>query len=291
MLPRLTENSLTAHQKRAIAIRLDGADFLVKLVGEDFAERIGATNRTFANCADIFSLSNKVSEIVGQQDNVQNMQRFERPQIADALNKFDDSLLVKQFDEFSSTTDNDLVVCAFGLHWTKDVQSVLQGVLASMKADGLFLAAMPMHGTLMELQDSLMRAELELTQGAAMRVDRFVEIQQAGSILQQAGFALPVVDKQEFVVRYDDMFALIRDLRAMGATSALLENVRPHRNLFVRANELYLENHRDEDGRVRASFNIAYLTAWSPHASQQKPLKPGSASVLLADHLKSVSKN
>lgn len=287
----LNENCLFAHQKRAISIRLKGADFLVKLIGEDFAQRIGAANRTFTKCVDLFSISNKLSEIVGQLDNVHSVQRYERSPIADVLNKFDDSLLVKQIGDISLTTNNDLVVCPFGLHWVKDIQLTLNAILASMKADGLFLAAMPMQGTLKELQDSLTRAELELTHGAAMRVDRFVDMQQAGLFLQQAGFALPVVDKQDFVVRYDDMFALIRDLRAMGATSVLSESVRAHRDLFKRANELYLKNHCDEDGRVRASFNIAYMTAWVPHESQQQPLKPGSASVSLANYLSSVSKN
>lgn len=103
------------------------------------------------------------------------------------------------------------------------------------------------------------------------------------------GFKLPVVDREDIIVRYDDLFALIRDLRSMGMTSALHNDGDngAHRNLFKRADELYKKNFSDGDGRIRASFCYSCLTAWSPHENQQKPLRPGSAKYSLAEHLKS----
>ncbi len=157
-----------------------------------------------------------------------------------------------------------------------------------MKNDGLLLMALPVNGTLAELRDCLTHAELELCGGVAARIDPFTDLQQAGRLLQATGFKLPVVDREEVIVRYDDIYGLINDLRAMGMTSGLnsANYRRPHRDLFRRANELYQDNYSDSDGRIRASFCYANMTAWTPHESQQKPLKPGSADISLAMHLK-----
>ena len=72
----------------------------------------------------------------------------------------------------------------------------------------------------------------------------------------------------------------------MGATSALSKHPGfGPRQLFEVADHVYNEKYRDPDGRVRATFEIVYLTGWSPHASQQKPLKPGSAKLKMSDFL------
>jgi hypothetical protein len=57
------------------------------------------------------------------------------------------------------------------------------------------------------------------------------------------------------------------------------------RKTLARAEEIYRERHATPDGRVRASFEIVYLSGWGPDESQQKPLKPGSAARRLADAL------
>ena len=134
-----------------------------------------------------------------------------------------------------------------------------------------------------ELRECLLAAETELHGGASPRVTPFTDVRDAGALLQRAGFALPVADVETVTVRYDDMFGLMADLRAMGETSALADRSRRPgtRDLFARAAEIYAERFVDADGRVRASFSIVWLSGWAPDASQQKPLKPGSAKVSL----------
>ena len=74
----------------------------------------------------------------------------------------------------------------------------------------------------------------------------------------------------------------------MGGANALCERSRRplRRSAFLRAAQIYAERFSDPDGRVRASFEIVWLSGWAPHESQQKPLKPGTAQVRLADALK-----
>ena len=148
---------------------------------------------------------------------------------------------------------------------------------------GCFSAALPGAGTLAELRESLLAAETELTGGASPRVVPFADVRDAGALLQRAGFALPVADVETVTVRYATMFDLMADLRAMGATNALSARSRrpATRTLFERAAEIYAERFSDADGRIRATFSMVWLSGWAPDASQQKPLKPGSAQVSL----------
>ena len=115
----------------------------------------------------------------------------------------------------------------------------------------------------------------------------FADVRDCGALLQRAGFALPVVDAETYTVRYDNMFALMRDLRHMGMANPLegRSRIPPGRRFFARAAEIYAERYADADGRIRASFRMVYLSGWKPHESQQKPLAPGSAKVSLAQAL------
>lgn len=109
-----------------------------------------------------------------------------------------------------------------------------------------------------------------------------------GNLMQRAGFTLPVIDAENYTVRYDSLFPLMRDLRAMGMSNPLAARGRMPltRAFFLRAAEIYAERYADPDGRIRATFSIIYASGWAPHESQQKPLKPGSAKARLADALK-----
>ncbi len=283
---------LINRQLRAINLNIKGADFLAVRLARDITHRIAATNRQFDNAIDLLTFSNSLSQQLIELDNVAKITRFELSKVAKRLQ----TLSLETVSEFLDNPDHgkkqvDLIVSIAGLHCQNNLPNLLRAQLASMKKDGLLLIALPVKGTLAELNTCLTLAELEARDGATMRVDPFIDLQQAGSLLQQTGFSLPVIDREEIIVRYDDMFALISDLRAMGSTSALVWNQARHagRNLFKRANEIYLEKFSDADGRIRASFCFAFLTAWSPHEDQPKPLKPGSAQISLAKHFKKPS--
>jgi SAM-dependent methyltransferase len=181
----------------------------------------------------------------------------------------------------------DLVVSGLSLQAVNDLPGVLVQVRRALKPDGLFLAALLGGDTLTELRQSFAMAESELDGGVSPRVAPFPDLRDLGGLLQRAGFALPVTDVDRITVRYATPLALLHDLRHMGAANPLVERRRVplRRATFMRAMEAYAACFADADGRVRASFDIIWLSGWSPHESQQKPLRPGSAKKRLADAL------
>lgn len=181
----------------------------------------------------------------------------------------------------------DLVLSSLSLQWVNDLPGTLIQIRRTLKPDGLFLAAIAGGETLKELRQAFIAAETEITGGISPRVAPFVEIRDAGALLQRAGYALPVVDSDTLTVRYGDPFALLRDLKAMGWSNALAERSRKplRRDVLMRAMQVYAEQNADPDGRLRATFEIIYLSGWAPDESQQKPLRPGSARTRLADAL------
>jgi SAM-dependent methyltransferase len=181
----------------------------------------------------------------------------------------------------------DLVVSALALQFVNDLPGTLVQIRRTLKPDGLFLAALAGGETLTELRQAFAAAESEIEGGVSPRVAPFADLRDLGALLQRAGFALPVVDADRLTVRYDSALALLRDLRRMGATNALLDRRRTplRRATLVRMAEVYAERFADADGRTRATFEIVWLSGWAPHPSQQQPLKPGTAKTRLADAL------
>lgn len=180
----------------------------------------------------------------------------------------------------------DLIVSLMTLHWANDLPGALSQIRRALKPDGLFLGTLLGAGTLKELRGVLTEAELAERGGAQARVSPFADGFDGAGLLQRAGFALPVADVDRLTVRYPDLFALIRDLRAMGETNVLAGPIRPlSRSMIARAAALYAERHGEADGRIPATFEIVNLAGWAPHESQPKPLPRGSAKARLADAL------
>ena len=181
----------------------------------------------------------------------------------------------------------DLVVSVLSLHSVNDLPGVLLQIRRTLKPDGLFLAALFGGETLHELRAALAAAEIETKEGVSPRVAPFADVRDLGALLQRADFALPVADVERSVVRYRELTRLVADLRAMGETNALVERDRRplSRLTFAAAIAHYGDSHSDEAGRLKATFDIVFLTGWSPHESQQQPLRPGSATARLADAL------
>ena len=174
------------------------------------------------------------------------------------------------------------------LQSVNDLPGALIQIRQALKPDGLFLACLLGGETLTELRQSLTAGEAEILAGAAPRVAPFADVRALGALLQRAGLALPVVDLDRTVVRYENIVALMRDLRAMGATNVLRARSRRflRRDVLARAGQIYSERFADPDGRLRATFDIVWLSGWAPHESQQKPLRPGSARARLEDAVK-----
>lgn len=278
---------LTRRRLRALRYPVPGADFLMRRISDDLADRLGAVQRRFELAADLFSASGLPAAAVAASGRAARVVRVET-----------DAGLLAGADGLVSPPETlpfqpgslDLAVSVLAMQEMNDLPGVLVQARRALKPDGLLLAALAGQGTLAELRESLLVAETELFGGAAPRVAPFADIRDMGSLLQRAGFALPVVDAEPLTVRYDTMFGLLRDLRGMGWTSSLASRQRKPagRALFARAAQVYAERFSDPDGRVRATFSIVWLSGWVPHASQQKPLRPGSARHSLAEALRKV---
>ncbi|WP_346913252.1 methyltransferase domain-containing protein [uncultured Roseibium sp.] len=275
-------------QRRLNALRkkVSGADFLLKAVNDDLADRLSMISRSFKTGIDLGGHTGHIADMLRQSGKVDAVYRGDLFDPDPALDPpdfvFDDALPPLKDGSVG------LIVSALSLQFVNDLPGTLIQIRRALEPDGLFLATLPGAETLFELRDVLMRAELELSGGAAPRVGPFTDVRELGSLLQRAGFTLPVTDLDRITVRYNTLFDLMNDLRAMGAASVLRERSRNPlpKQVFFRAAELYARDHADADGRIRATFALVSLSGWAPHESQQKPLKPGSAKTSLADALK-----
>lgn len=182
---------------------------------------------------------------------------------------------------------HDLIVHALGMHWANDPVGQLIQARRALSPDGLFLAALFGGDTLSELRETLGQAEIEISGGLSPRIAPMGRIRDLGALLQRAGFTLPVADSERIDVSYQTPLHLMRDLRAMGETNVQTARSRTpmRREILARTCELYASAHSDADGRIRATFEVIWLTGWVPHESQQKPLRPGSAATRLAEAL------
>jgi SAM-dependent methyltransferase len=262
---------LRARQARALGS--GPAIFLLDRVAEDMAERLQAVVREFKNAADLGTPGDQVRNAL--HGRVDQIARIELPDRESGPLPFEAESL-------------DLVVSALAFQFVNDLPGVLAQIRRALKPDGLLLAAMIGGETLTELRQSFAAAEAECEGGVSPRVAPFADLRDVGALLQRAGFALPVTDVDRVVVRYTNAFALMQDLRRMGATNVLVERRRrpTRRATMLRMAQIYGERFADPDTRIRATFDVIWLSGWAPHESQQQPLRPGSAKARLAEAVK-----
>ena len=292
---QIFDRSLLNRRKSRAAAGITAFDFLLRRAAEDLADRTAGLLRNFSNVVVLGAWHGVLSRQLSALENVGNVMSAERcPALLQQCPKprvlCDEEAL--PFSCRGEETGLDMVASALSLHLVNDLPGVLVQTRRALKPDGLFLAAMLGGMTLFELRDCLMRAEDEIEGGASPRVAPFADIRSLGGLLQRAGLALPVTDTDTVTVTYDDMFKLLADLRGMGVTNMLTGRRRQplRRATLFRAAKIYAGDYGDEDGRVRASFEIVTMTAWAPHESQQKPLRPGSAKMRLAEALGTTEK-
>jgi len=268
--PKLFDRALLrARLDRALHGR--PATFLLERVAEDMAERLHAVLRDFADVADIWTPGEVLQ--VSLSDRFKSIAHVD-PSEQETLPLQPQSL--------------DLAVSALALQFVNDLPGVLTQIRRALRPDGLLLAAMIGGDTLTELRQSFAAAEAELEGGVSPRVAPFADLRDVGALLQRAGFALPVTDVDRIVVRYHSALTLMADLRRMGATNILVERRRTptRRATLLRMAQIYGERFADADGRIRATFDVIWLSGWAPHDSQQQPLRPGSAKASLAEAVK-----
>lgn len=277
---------LTIRRKRALATPVEGADFLLRLAAEELAERLSMVERHFDHAVELFGGTGIVGETCYATGKIGQLTRIELP---GAYRPAEQPAETRPLEHLGLEAETiNLVLSPLMLHVTNDTPGMFIQARRALKPDGLFLAVIPGAGTLGELKDVLLETEARMFGGASPRVIPFPDIRDVGALMQRAGFALPVVDAETKTVRYNSLFDLMQDIRAMGMTNPLSARSRKPltRGFFVEAAKLYAEKFADADGRIRATFSFINVSGWAPHESQQKPLKPGSAKARLADALK-----
>jgi SAM-dependent methyltransferase len=274
-------------QRRRRARALGPVTFLLDRVAEDMAERLSTVRRPFDVVVDLGTPTEAVHRAILATGAVRRVIAA-APSVAAAQPDAATSVVVADEERLPFRDASlDLVLSALTLQFVNDLPGALVQIRRALKPDGLFLAALLGGDTLGELRQAFAAAEAEVEGGASPRVAPFADVRAMGALLQRAGFALPVTDVDRVVARYDSPLRLMHDLRRMGATNVLAERRRGvlRRQTLRRLVEIYAERFADADGRLRASFDMIWLSGWAPHESQQQPLRPGSARTRLADAL------
>lgn len=257
----------------------DAPRFLYDIALQDLALRLSAVDRNFENAVSYGCPDRSAADALVSAGKAASAVHVPYGGFVDAI--------ADPTHALEGAKDADLAVSLFALQSINDLPGALVRIRQALRPDGLMIAALLGGGTLQELRASLIAAETTLSGGARPRVAPFTDIRDAGSLLQRTGYALPVTDLENYTVRYDSLFDLMRDLKAMGMANPLSARTKAFstRALFVEAARHYAENFADPDGRIRATFNILWMSGWAPAPSQPKPLKPGTGRVSLKDVL------
>lgn len=283
---QLFDRRLLRKRRARFAHEIGAREFLIAHVAREISERIELMLREFPRALDLGAYHGLLGRTVAALPSVGDMiyaesvfeyaARCPRPAIV-----CDEDLL-----PFRSASLN-LIVSGLALHRVNDLPGSLIQIRQALAPDGLFMAAALGARALIELREALLEAEGEMEGGASPRVSPFGDVRAYGALLQRTGFALPVADAEELTVVYASPRELMREVRALGGGNVLLaRSKRPlHRRTLERAEAIYRARHGTPDGKVTATFQFVFMSGWGPDASQQKPLKPGSAQTRLADAL------
>jgi SAM-dependent methyltransferase len=257
-------------------LRSRGTDFLVAEAAARIAERLMTVNRRFSDALDISSRNAALATLRPVAD------RWILTQLCGS----GANIIADEEALPFANASFDLIVSVLSLHAVNDLPGALVQIRRALRPDGLFMAALFGGETLQELRAAFAAAETQVRGGASLRIAPFSDIRELGALLQRAGFALPVADVERTTVQYRNFAALLADLRALGETNALCQRSRKflRRDVLGAALTEYADAHT-ENGRLRATFDIVYLTSWAPPESPQKPRAPESARIRFADAL------
>ncbi len=261
-------NTLKLHRARAARAAGWPNDFLLRDVGERLCERLTDFDRTFPLALDLGSQHGVLDKILRGRGGVRELVQSDLslPMIRAAR-----GLRVVADEEWLPFADNtfDLVMSVGSLHWTNDLPGTLIQIRKTLKPGGVFMAILPGYQTLNELRESLEHAETDATGGFSPRVSPFIDVQSAGSLLQRAGFAMPVADSDIITVQYKDPLTLLYDLRNMGETSTLMVGRKActRRTVLFGALDYYHRYFTENDGQVPATFELVTMTGTKPKAA------------------------
>lgn len=278
------DRQLVRTRRNRAAAHFDDAGFVVSEACERLSDRLEDINRHFPLALDLGCHTGQFANIVGQRGGIETLVHADMAEFMVAQVSGPRVVCDEEFLPFADNTF-DLVISAMSLHWVNDLPGTLIQIRRILKPDGLFLAVLPGAQTLKELRESFTVAMMAEDDGVSPRISPFIDVQDGGALLQRAGFALPVIDTDMLTITYEQPITLLQDLRNMGETNTLTMRARTpiRRNVLGKALAHYQHHYSDREGRIPASVELITLTAWKPHASQQKPLARGSATARLSD--------
>ena len=275
--------AVRCHRDRAAA-ELFKFDFLIREVADRLADCLLDIKRDFPVALDLGCHGGQLARILAGRGSISQLVQCDLS--VAMLSRAEGLRLVADEETLPFANQSfDLVLSALSLHWVNDLPGCLTQIRRTLKPDGLFLGAIMGGGTLYELRQALLTAEMETLGGASPRVSPFVDARDASALMQRVGFALPVVDTERIVLSYEDPFAMMAELRGLGESNAVVERQSrfTRRALMASAARHYHTKHAGEDGRIPATFQIVTLSGWAPHDSQQRPLQRGSGRTPLSD--------
>lgn len=289
-LPRLFDRQLLARRLDRAAAHFAQAQFLKARAAEDLLHSLGAINRHFDLALDIGARDGTFARLLAESPVAEKIGLLIEGDLSPRFSEMRGAQARLMMDEeqlpFGDNSLN-LIVSTLALHTVNDLPGALVQIQRALTPDGLFIGSLFGGETLKELRGCLMEAEIEVRGGYGPRIAPFAEGPDLIDLMKRSGFAMPVVDSDRVEVSYEHPLRLMADLRHMGESNVLIDRPRKglSRAILLRAAELYFERFADGEGRIPATFEIITLSGWKAHESQQKPLRPGSAKMRLADAL------
>ncbi len=269
---------------RNSAAYYSGYDFLIKEVADRLYDKFLDIKRDFHHILDLGCHGGELGHLL--KNNLKDKILINQDLSYEFLKHIDGVCLQADEELLPYRAKSlDLILSNLSLHFVNDLPGCLAQIMQCLKPDGLFMAAVFGGETLTELRTSLMQAEVNIRGGTSPRISPFMDGRDAGALLQRAGFALPVVDTDRITVTYENAFKLMQDLKGMGEANILTKRMRglTTPRVMMECAKIYQEKFTDHRGRITVTFDVIYMMGWSPHESQQQPLKPGQGKVNLND--------
>lgn len=284
-VPQIFDRGELLKKRSRIYQSSEPCDFLWAWVGQQITDRLAEIKRTFPTALEIGT--HTPHNIQTEWKNISSIETlFQMDLVSQGVRRNTFLIGDEEYLPFGPQT-LDLALSNLTLHSVNDLPGTLIQIRSALKADGFFCAALFGGETLWQLKEAISQTELSRKNGLSPRIFPFADKQQMGSLMQRAGFALPVIDSDILTVTYPDIYKLMHDLRGMGESNIIQQRDKsyPGRHFFDDIQTYYAQHFSDKDHLLEAHFEIIFITGWAPHSSQQKPLRPGSAKNRLADAL------
>lgn len=285
--PQIFDRGKLARNRSKSASTFGEYAFLKDRVSSDLIERLHDTSHTFTSGVELGAQDGRLSAALADDPKVAQMlvTDLSADMLSIATARGLETQLVDEENLPFDSAQFDLALSALSLHWVNDLPGTLIQIRQALKPDGLFLAAMFGAGSLAELRESLVVAETELRGGVSPRLSPLPGLSDVAGLMQRAGFALPVVDRETITVRYDTPLKLLQDIKGMGEQAAFQRGMGQPltRGVLMRAMEYYADMFSDPDGRIRATVEVIFMSGWAPAPHQPQPKRPGSATASLSE--------